>query len=175
MRSRPRHPPPPHTPFFHSPPPPQPIVAAAAPAATPTPRPASPTVLLLFCIRIVSIHWHAPKPNFDECNRAGTRASGAETGGPRGGGGHLKAGRLSPIFIIHSSLNLFRFLPRSPRLREPGPINLRSVVFNELNRVSKTMWVNATAAVLFMARERHDLSSRFSFRFRSPFMPRRYR
>ena len=73
----------------------------------------------------------------------------------------FKSGGLSPIFIIHSSLNLFRFLPRFPRtVTRPRTINLPSVVSNEFNRVSKTMWVNATATVLFLARE-HDLSCVF--------------
>lgn len=110
-----------------------PLRRRSHPTSTATLATIPSAVLLLFCIRIV----------FDSLARAQTKLSRSRV--PRVGwenanerrseackegernGESLKAGGLSPIFIIHSSLNLFRFLPRFPRLRDPRPlIYLRS-------------------------------------------------
>jgi len=104
------------------------------PRRPPRPPSTSPTVLLLFCIRIVSIQHTLARA---QTKLVGERETEAER-------------------------------ERERERARPGAINLPSVVFNEFNRVSKTMWVNATL-VLFLTRE-HDLLS-FSFRFRFPFMP----
>lgn len=143
------------------------LLPSSAGPTSPPPSAAHPphTVLLLFCIRIVSIHWHAPKPNSLSLSLSLQRGRAAEGVGRWASEREdLKAAR--PVTDFHNSqlvkfVSLFTSLSRE-RLRDPGAINLPSAVFNEFNRVSKTMWVNATAnlAVLFLARE-HDLSCVF--------------
>lgn len=137
MRYRPLPPPP-----LPPPPPPPPPPTSPPPSAAHPPH----TVLLLFCIRIVSIHWHAPKPNSLSLSLPRGRAVEG-VGRWASEREDLKAAR--PVTDFHNSqlvkfVSLFTSLFRE-RLRDPGPINLPSAVFNEFNRVSKTMWVNATA------------------------------
>jgi len=107
------------------------------PRRPPRPPSTSPTVLLLFCIRIVSIQHTLARAQTKlvgereterEREREGENDSGRPVAAsPRERERAFKSGGLSPIFIIHSSLNLFRFLPRFSRLRAPAPlIYLRS-------------------------------------------------
>lgn len=99
------------------------------PRRPPHPPSTSPTVLLLFCIRIVSIQHTLARAQTKLVRERESRSESQ----PRQGASRrereraFKSGGLSPIFIIHSSLNLFRFLPRFSRLRAPTPlIYLRS-------------------------------------------------
>lgn len=105
------------------------------PRRPPHPPSTSSTVLLLFCIRIVSIQHTLARAQTKLVRKRGRQRGSARASESRRPGRAdrrereraFKSGGLSPIFIIHSSLNLFRFLPRFSRLRAPTPlIYLRS-------------------------------------------------
>jgi len=140
------------------------------PRHLPHPPSTSSTVLLLFCIRIVSIQHTLARAqtNWWEKERERTKTDPAEYEPEREHERAFKSGGLSPIFIIHSSLNLFRFLPRFSRLRAPTPlIYLRSF---SMSLIAFQKQCGSTPRLCYFWHVSMTFSP-FSFRFRFPFMP----